>query len=138
MRNTLEEMKWPQPKSPIHTDSSAAAGVLNNTIVPRKIKTMDRRLHWLRCREAQDQFRYYWESGSLNWGDYSTKHHPPPLSRMEKNEICGKYRQHQRHPVPVRFQQGCIVLGSRWNILPPVTITRLTLPSRQVLKIPLD
>ena len=52
MINTLEEMKWPQPKSPIQTDNSSAAGVVNNTIVPRKIKTMDRRLHWLRCREA--------------------------------------------------------------------------------------
>ena len=57
MRQTLEEMKWLQPKYPIQTDNSAAAGVGNNTIVPRKIKTMDRRLHWLRCREAQDSDR---------------------------------------------------------------------------------
>ena len=57
MRQTLEEMKWSQPKSPIQTDNSAAAGVVDNTIVPRKLKTMDRRLHWLRCREAQGQFR---------------------------------------------------------------------------------
>ena len=76
IRNTLEEMKWAQPKSPIQTDNSAAAGVVNNTIVPRKLKKMDRRLHWLRCREAQGRFRYYWASGNLNWGDYSTKHHP--------------------------------------------------------------
>ena len=56
MRNTLEEMKWPNPKSPIHNDNSAAAGVVNNTIVTRKLKTMGRRLHWLRFREAQGQF----------------------------------------------------------------------------------
>ena len=55
-RNTLEEMRWPQPKSPIQTDNSSAAGVFNNTIVPRKLNTMDRRLHWLRCREPQGQF----------------------------------------------------------------------------------
>ena len=77
MRNTLEEMKWTHPKSPIQTDNSTAAGVVNNTIVPRKLKTTDCCLHWLRCRESQGQFRYYWASGSLNWGDYSTKHHPP-------------------------------------------------------------
>ena len=76
MRNTLEEMKLTQPKSPIQTDKSSTAGVVNNNIVPRKLKTMDRRLHWLRCREAQGQFRYYWAIGSLNWIDYSTKHHP--------------------------------------------------------------
>ena len=77
MRQTLQEMKWPQTKSPLQIDNAAAAGVVNNTIVPKKLKTMDRRLHWLRFREAQGQFRYYWASGYLNWGDYSTKHHPP-------------------------------------------------------------
>ena len=45
MRNTLEEMKWPQPKLPIQPDNSSAAGVVNNNIPPRKLKTMNRRLH---------------------------------------------------------------------------------------------
>ena len=45
MRQTVQEMKWPHPKSPLQTENSAAAGVVNNTIVPGKIKTMDRRLH---------------------------------------------------------------------------------------------
>ena len=58
MRQTLQEMKWPQLNSPLQIDNSAAAGVVNNTIVPKKLKTMDRRLHWLRCREAQGQFKY--------------------------------------------------------------------------------
>ena len=110
MRQTLQEMKWPQPKSPIQTDKSAAAGVVNNTIVPRKLKTMDRRLHWRRCREAQGRFSYYWESGNLNRGDYSTKHHPP-LSQIEKNAIFRKFKQLSRHQVTVRFQKGCIVPG---------------------------
>ena len=56
MRQTLQEMKWPHPKPPLQIDNSSAAGMVNNTIVPRKLKTMDRRLHWLRCREAQGQF----------------------------------------------------------------------------------
>ena len=80
MRQNLQEMKWPQPKYPLQIDNSAAAGVVNSTIVPRKIKTVDRRLHWLRCREAHGQFRYYWASGNLNWGYYSTNITPPPLS----------------------------------------------------------
>ena len=84
MRQTLEEMKWPQPKSPIQTDKSAAAGVVNNNTAPRKLKTMYRRLHWIRCREAQGQFRYYWASGNLNWGDYSTKHHPPSITNRKE------------------------------------------------------
>ena len=37
---------------------------------------MDMRFHWLRCRNAQGQFRYYWRPGTQNLADYFTKHHP--------------------------------------------------------------
>ena len=77
LRQALCEMGWPQGRSPIQTDNSTADGVVNNTIVPEKLKSMDLRLHWLRCREAQGQFRFYWAPGAENWGDYYTKHHPP-------------------------------------------------------------
>ena len=88
-RQTLKEMKWPHPKYLLQTDNSAAAGVVNNTIVPKNLKTMDRRLHWLRCREYQGQFRYYWASGNLNWGDYSTKHHPPLYHESRRMQFSG-------------------------------------------------
>src|SRR6056300_321033 len=71
-------MGWPQPPSPVQTDNSTAVvGVINKTIVPRRIKSMDIRFYWLRCREAQGQFRWYWPPGPRNLGDYSTKVHPP-------------------------------------------------------------
>ena len=105
-RQTLEEMKWPQPKSPIQTDNPTAAGVVNNDIVPRKHETMDRHLHCLRCREAQGQFRYYWASSNLNWGDYSTKHHPPPsiMNRKQCNfqEIRTASKTSSLSKVPAR------------------------------------
>jgi hypothetical protein len=75
-RQTLITMGWQQPKSPIQTDNSTAAGVTNKTIVPCRVKMMDMRLWWLQCRGSQNQFRYYWDSGSKNWADYHTKHHP--------------------------------------------------------------
>ena len=34
LRQTLKEMGWPQPPSPVQTDNSTAVGVINNTIVP--------------------------------------------------------------------------------------------------------
>ena len=89
MRQTLQEIKWSQPKSPLQIDNSAAAGVVNNTIVPKKLKTMDRRLHWIRFRESQGQFRYYWASGNLNCGDYSTKHHPPLYHESTRMQFSG-------------------------------------------------
>jgi hypothetical protein len=63
-RQTLISMGWPQPKSPIQTDNSTAAGVTNKTIVPRRAKMMDMCFWWLDCHASQDQFCYYWDAGS--------------------------------------------------------------------------
>ena len=76
LRQSLIEMGWPQPQSPIQYDNSTAIGVANETIIPRKTKSMDMQFHWLRCRDAQGQFKYFWAPGSDNLGDYSTKNHP--------------------------------------------------------------
>jgi len=88
-RQTLIDMGWPQPKSPIQTDNSTASGVVNNTIVPRRSKMMDMRFWWLRCRASQDQFRYYWDAGSKNWADYHTKHHPESYHEAHRTTHAG-------------------------------------------------
>ena len=75
--NALEEMGWKQPKSPIQTDNSTAKGFINETIIQQRIKMIWMRLHWLRCREAQGQFHFYWDKGTTNMADYYKKHHPP-------------------------------------------------------------
>ena len=75
--NALEEMGWKQPKSPIQADNSTATGFIQDTIIQRRLKMIWMRLHWLRCRAAQNQFRFYWDKGSTNLADYHTKHHPP-------------------------------------------------------------
>jgi hypothetical protein len=76
LRNSLVEMGCPQPKSPIQTDITTALGVVNKTIITKKMKSMDMRLWWLHCRESQGQFRYYWGPGPTNHTDYPTKAHP--------------------------------------------------------------
>jgi len=64
-RQLLEEMGNPQPPTPMQTDNSTALGVVTSNI----------RFHWLRCREAQNQFRFFWRPGTTNLADYWTKHH---------------------------------------------------------------
>jgi hypothetical protein len=76
MRHTLEEMGHPQPRTPIQTDNKTANDLLTNKIMPKALKAMDMRFHWLRCHDAQGQFRYYWRPGTQNLADYFTKHHP--------------------------------------------------------------
>jgi hypothetical protein len=76
IRNVLQEMGHKQPKTPMQTDNSTAFGVVNNNIQPRRTKAMDMRFYWLRSRDSQGQFRYYWKPGPTNLADYWTKHHP--------------------------------------------------------------
>jgi hypothetical protein len=88
-RQTLIDMGWPQPKSPIQTDNSTVSGVVNNTIVPRRSKMMDMHFWWLRCHASQDQFCYYWDAGSKNWADYHTKHHPDTYHESHRSTHTG-------------------------------------------------
>ncbi len=89
LRHTLLEMGWPQPASPLQTDNSTAAGFLHDTIVQRRTKMIWLRLHWLRCREAQSQFRFYWARGSTNLADYHTKHHSPAYHLAHRHSHAG-------------------------------------------------
>ena len=63
---SLIEMGWPQPRSPIQCDISTAVCVTNQTIIPRKTKSMDVQFHWLRCRNSRGQFHYFWASDATN------------------------------------------------------------------------
>ena len=74
-RMALIEMGHKQPKTPIQTDNTTALGVVNRNLQPRRTKAMDMRFHWLRDRAAQAMFRFFWQPGKTNWGDYWTKHH---------------------------------------------------------------
>ena len=44
------------------------------------------RFQWLRDREAQRQFRFYWRSGKTMLADYYSKHHPAAHHRNMRGE----------------------------------------------------
>ncbi|EJK62273.1 hypothetical protein THAOC_17120, partial [Thalassiosira oceanica] len=75
IRIILDELGHKQPATPIQTDNAAAEGVVNRKVQPKRTKAMDMRFHWLRDRECQEQFRFYWRPGKTNYADYWTKHH---------------------------------------------------------------
>jgi hypothetical protein len=62
----LEEMGHPQQPTPMETDDSTVLGVVTSNIQPRQTKAMDMRFHWLRCFEAQNQFRFFWRPRKTN------------------------------------------------------------------------
>jgi hypothetical protein len=69
-RQLLEEMGHPQPPTPIQTDNSTTLRVVTSNIQPRKTKAMDMLFHWLRCREAQSQSRFFWQPDTTNLANY--------------------------------------------------------------------
>jgi hypothetical protein len=93
IRNILTEMGYPQPPTPLQTDNSTADGVVNNTVQPKRTKSMDMRFQWLRCREAQNQFRIYWRPGKTNLADYFTKHHSPAHHRNTRGEFLTRVKE---------------------------------------------
>jgi hypothetical protein len=76
MHQMLVELGHPQPHTPMQTNNTMAHVLLTNKILPKALKDMDVRFHWLKCRNAQGQFLYYWRPGTQNLADYFTKHHP--------------------------------------------------------------
>ena len=87
IRQILEALGHKQPRTPIQTDNSTAEGIINNKILPKATKAMDMRFHWLRCREAQKQFRFFWRPGPANKADYPSKHHPGVHHRNVRAEF---------------------------------------------------
>ena len=86
IRLILEETGHAQPETPIQTDNLTTEGVINSKIQPKRMKAMDMRFHWLRDREAQHQFRFYWRSGKTMLADYYSKHHPAAHHRNMRGE----------------------------------------------------
>ena len=79
---TLSEMGDPQPRTPMQTNNLAAHAVVTKNVQPRRTKAMDMRFHWLRCRDAQGQFRYYWKPGTMNLGIIGQSTTPAPTTKL--------------------------------------------------------
>jgi hypothetical protein len=87
MRQTLKELGHSQTRTPIQTSNSTAQALLTNKILPKALKAMDMRFHWLQCHDAQGQYRCYWRPGTQNLVDYWTKHHPASHHKSSRSQI---------------------------------------------------
>jgi hypothetical protein len=72
-RTILEALGYPQPSTLILCDNECAVGLANNTIKPRKSRSMAMQYHWLRHQVAAGVFRIRWLKGTDNIADYFTK-----------------------------------------------------------------
>jgi hypothetical protein len=72
-RNILHDIGFPQPPTPIYCDNECAVGLSNDTIRPKKSKSMDMRFDWVKDRVKQRQFDVSFIPGKLNLSDFFTK-----------------------------------------------------------------
>lgn len=111
-RNILTEMRHKQPPTRMITDNSTE-GIINSRVQAKQTKAMDMRYHWLRDREAQEQFRFTWHPGSTNRGDYWTKHHPASHHVEMRPEILTSYKKLMEfRSQNKRGLQGCVTVST--------------------------
>jgi hypothetical protein len=67
-RTTLSEMGHNHDATELKTDNTRSDGIINNTVQPKRPKTMDMRLYWVKDRVEQDQFNVGWEPGDTRYG----------------------------------------------------------------------
>jgi hypothetical protein len=75
LRLTLAELGHPQPPTPIHIDNTTTVGIVNNTIKRQRSRAMEMRYFWLLDGKTQKYFKFYYQPGQENLGDYPSKHH---------------------------------------------------------------
>jgi hypothetical protein len=47
LRNTLNDMGWPQPATPIQTDNAVTNGIANGTVKQHRSRIIDMRFYWM-------------------------------------------------------------------------------------------
>jgi len=70
-----EELRHPQPPTPIHIDNTTTVGIVNNTIKCQRSRSIKIRYFWLLDGETQQYFKFYYQHILQNLGDYPSKHH---------------------------------------------------------------
>ena len=84
IRTLLQALEHPQPPTLINTDNSTTNGFIHDNIHQRRSKSWKMRWYWLRDRETQHQFLFYWDKGSKNEVDYFTKNHATSYHRQQR------------------------------------------------------
>jgi hypothetical protein len=84
---TLNKLGHPQPPTPIHIDNTTTVGVVNNTIKRQRSRAMEMHYFWLLDGKTQKYFKFHYQPGQENMGDYPSKHHTANIHQ----HVCPYY-----------------------------------------------
>jgi hypothetical protein len=71
---TLEELRHPQPATPVHCHNSTAVSIANNTVKKQRSRAMEKNFFWTTNQVEIGNFNVTWHPGQENLADYFTKH----------------------------------------------------------------
>ncbi len=69
MRICLEELRHPQPPTPIHIDNTTTVGIVNNTIKRQQLQAMEMQYFWLLDCKVQKLFQFHYQPEQENLGN---------------------------------------------------------------------
>jgi hypothetical protein len=72
---TLAKLSHPQPPTPIHINNTTTVGIVNNTIKQQWSRAMEMQYFWLLDGKTQKYFKFHYQPGQENLGNYPSKHH---------------------------------------------------------------
>ena len=73
-------MGHPQPTIPFQTYNTTAHSFVTKSLNPKTTKSTDLNYWYMRDKQDQKKFNYYWRKGKRNNNaDYHTKHHVQPI-----------------------------------------------------------
>eukprot|EP00957_Ditylum_brightwellii_P057485 4358579-Ditylum_brightwellii.AAC.1 len=55
-------------------------------MIPKRSKAVNMHFHWLKCRNAQQQFIIKWKQEAVNKVDYPSKHHLPTVHQQRHSQ----------------------------------------------------
>ena len=73
-RLVLEELRHPQPATPVHCENSTAVSIANDTVKKQQSRAMEMRFFWITDQVLIGNFNVTWHPGQENLADYFTKH----------------------------------------------------------------
>ena len=107
-RTLLAKMGHPQPATSVQTDNTTAHGFVTKNLNPKATKSVDMNCWYMRDKQDQKQFDYYWRKGKgNNDADYQTKHHCAAHHRevrpnyLTSRNVLDALRIKHGRPVPV-------------------------------------
>ncbi len=123
MQLVLTELGHPKLPTPIHIDNTTTVGIINNIVKRQRSRAVEMQYFWLLDGESQKQFKFYWQPGQENLGDYPSKHHTVEIHQHVRPYYVHMDKTPTLLPRAIRpsTRQGCAeILGDPYSKKSPL------------------